>query len=121
MAKSTQENIIICKNKNVRKPRDVYDGKTVTYKGHIQVKCKGHPRADNRDYVREHILVFENTYNCSVLKWADVHHINGIKDDNRPENLECMIHGKHSSLTHTSKRNSGMFKKGQVPWNKKIF
>lgn len=70
-------------------------------KGYIRIWKPEHPRADSKGYVKEHIVIFEEAYNCCALKWADIHHINGIKDDNKPENLEGMVHGKHSTLTHT--------------------
>jgi HNH endonuclease len=48
----------------------------------------GHPRAGKGAYVFEHILVMEQLLGRYLLPDETVHHLNGVRDDNRPENLE---------------------------------
>jgi hypothetical protein len=50
-----------------------------------------------------------------LMRGECVHHINGIRDDNRIENLVvCKTHGEHSSKYHKTIRNKGKFLKGIV-------
>jgi hypothetical protein len=63
-------------------------GQTRHKAGYIMIRAPGHPRAIGSTYVFEHILVMEEILGRYLLPGESVHHRNGVKDDNRPENLE---------------------------------
>ncbi len=46
--------------------------------------------------VKQHRYVVELAIGRKLLPHESVHHINGVKDDNRLENLEVMSHGEHT-------------------------
>jgi HNH endonuclease len=52
------------------------------------VWAPGHHRAGKGQFVFEHILVMERTLGRYLLPGGSVHHRNGVRGDNRPENLE---------------------------------
>lgn len=54
----------------------------------MQVRMPIHPRASRSGYVFEHIVVTENQLGRYLAREETIHHINGVRDDNRPENLE---------------------------------
>jgi len=70
-------------------------GKTLSAQGYILKRLPDYWRADNRGYVREHIYVWEQHHGKHLPRGWEVHHINGIKTDNRPENLLAMEGHKH--------------------------
>lgn len=69
--------------------------------GYVFIYKPSHPRTKpgNR-YVREHILVWEETHGKLLPKGWLVHHLNGIRNDNRPENLLGMLKKDHPRQTY---------------------
>lgn len=65
-------------------------GRTVSIHGYIYALAPDHPHATQRGYVMEHRLVMEQTIGRYLEAHEQVHHINHVRDDNRPENLQLM-------------------------------
>lgn len=81
----------------VRRTSDLHGGRTVckssvhkglVYRdGYAFAWKPEHPRS-HRGRVREHILVVEELIGRYLVKGENVHHKNGVRDDNSPANLE---------------------------------
>lgn len=81
-------------------------GKAKTTMGYQAVLMPEHHRADKNGYVLEHILVFEQETGIEVPSNCCIHHLNGIKDDNRIENLCMMTHASHTVFHHKNSKRS---------------
>lgn len=82
-------------------------GRKKNKKGHVLVLRKGHPMADVAGYVMEHRLIMSEYLGRLLEADEIVHHINGIKDDNRIENLCIMSNAEHTRLHHTKIKKEG--------------
>lgn len=65
-----------------------HGGKKITQDGYISIWTPHHPYANQHGCVPEHRLVMEKKIKRFLKPSEVVHHINEIKNDNRPENLQ---------------------------------
>jgi hypothetical protein len=70
-------------------------GRSIDRKGYVRIHSPEHPNKMARGYVMEHRLVMEKVMGRYLLKSETVHHKNGVKDDNRIENLELVATSPH--------------------------
>ncbi len=66
-----------------------WKGRLIDKDGYVLIHTKGHPNArKHTPYIFEHRLVMEEFLGRFLAPNEVVHHINGLKDDNRIENLQ---------------------------------
>jgi hypothetical protein len=73
------------------KPDQFYDGKKFTLRNH------GYYAMTTSDRCLMHRYVWEKEKGKIPRGW-DIHHINGLKFDNRIDNLECLPKDEHTRL-----------------------
>ncbi len=75
-------------------------GRQIDQHGYVMVWAPDHhSNANNkRIYVQEHRLIMEAMLGRHLKRGEQVHHKNGIRDDNRPENLELWTHSQPAGV-----------------------
>ncbi len=75
-------------------------GGTVKHRaGYVLRRVPTHPKAKTANgYILEHVLVMDELLGRYLVDGENVHHRNGDKDDNRPENLELWIRPQPSGM-----------------------
>jgi transposase len=81
-------------------------GRVIDKDGYVLLKAPEHPNCDRHGYMREHRLVMERVLGRYLLATEVVHHLDGNRGNNAPENLGVFAaNGQHlaETLTGTTK------------------
>lgn len=78
--------------------------------GYILLLKPNHPFCNSIGYIREHRLIMEEKLGRYLTPTEKIHHINGIRSDNRIKNLVlCQSGGKHAVKYHIKRDKRGRF------------
>jgi len=88
----------------VHQHRGNWKGGRIQNNGYIYIFAPDYWHTSKNGYVPEHVMVWEQTHNQHLPDGWVVHHLNGIKDDNRPENLAGLPNGEHVGLAKPYKQ-----------------
>jgi len=73
-------------------------GRNICSNGYVEIIVPGHPATNTKGYVYEHRVVAEKKLGRYLLPGEVVHHIDGNKTNNAPENLIVLSNEDHSKL-----------------------
>ena len=90
-----------------------YKGGQVLAKGYAWILAPQHPRRTRRGYVKKCWLILERIIGRYLVKGETVHHRNGRKLDDRPENLEIT-----NPRAHAKEHNAGRVRNKAGQWLK---
>lgn len=100
LSDKTKLKMSLAREKEIGNKNHNWKGGRKKERGYILVYTPSHPFANRGGYVREQRLVMEKEIGRYLTNGEMVHHKNGIKDDNRIENLELINKKEHSQLHH---------------------
>jgi hypothetical protein len=70
-------------------------GRYVDKNGYVWLRDYEHPNRTKDNRIMEHRLVMSNHLGRPLWSWESVHHRNAMRQDNRIENLQLVLTGRH--------------------------
>ena len=96
-------------------------GRNANADGYIELYAPDHPSANPRTgRILEHRAVMEKVIGRFLKSDEEVHHLNGIKGDNRIENLEVLPRSTHRQITNAGQRLSADGFEWRIVWEPKM-
>ena len=84
-------------------------GRRINVSGYVLILKSEHPQADIHGYIFEHRFIMEQKLGRMLFGGEIVHHIDGNKQNNSPENLILTRHGLHEKEYHSTPRKKRVF------------
>lgn len=81
-----------------------YGSRHLDVDGYVRVRMPDHPNATKDGRITEHALVMSELLGRPLLPTEEVHHKNGIRDDNAPSNLELWTRSKQPAGSRVEDR-----------------
>lgn len=75
-----------------------WKGGIIRRAGYVYIWMKDHPRVLANGYVKRAVLVAEKKLGRYLVDGEITHHINCVKDDDRPENIAIISASEHRSI-----------------------
>lgn len=79
--------------------------------GYIWIYQPNHPFCEKKGYIRRSHLVIEKNLGRFITRTEQVHHINGVKDDDRLQNLKLFASNSEHLKFHYQQRKKNKFDK----------
>lgn len=83
-------------------------------RGYWHIYKPDHPFHYPDGYVRHHRLVYEECYNCCLLRYTDIHHRDGDRANNVWYNLIPYNRAQHMRLERIAKGNNWLGRKHKL-------
>src|SRR5207249_4995100 len=78
--------------------------------GYVWTRRPEHHFVGQNGCVLYHRIVYESYHKCSVMPWADIHHIDNNPKHNFPSNLQAMMKLDHQRTPHPKHKLSAKLK-----------